>query len=225
MSVDQILACEEAVRCQDDLFFESPISKPQLFSVSNDELYDFDSLEERELLSDSPENIFKSDILNSEGTHEEASPAPQKNKRIKKGPKHEDYVADPYVYRKSKKEKKKPPKDKEDGEKSQYPTKNLLQNLKTAHLEYLKKHLPPYILQKSKLVMRLMKTNKTNLQDYTDLYNIADFRATFAQMFEEKYLYRSLMLSRCEPRAKKNHSKKIEVFEEGFRNRKLTNIN
>ena len=43
MSVDQILACEEAVRCQDDLFFESPTSKPQLFSASNDELYDFDS--------------------------------------------------------------------------------------------------------------------------------------------------------------------------------------
>jgi len=44
-------------------------------------------------------------------------------------------------------------------------------------------------------------------------------------MFAERYLYRSMMLSRCESIAKKNHSKKIGVFENAFRNKKLTSIN
>lgn len=52
-----------------------------------------------------------------------------------------------------------------------------------------------------------------------------EFQEVFEKMFEEKYLYRSMMLSRSESTAKKNHVGKIEVFEEAFKNKQFKSIN
>ena len=60
---------------------------------------------------------------------------------------------------------------------------------------------------------------------YAELYSIAEFRPVFERMFAERYLYRHMMLSRSETTAKKNHSRKISVFEEAFKLREFDHIN
>jgi len=64
-----------------------------------------------------------------------------------------------------------------------------------------------------------------NMKAYEKLYGMHEFQEVFEKMFEEKYLYRSMMLSRSESTAKKNHVGKIEVFEEAFKNKQFKSIN
>ena len=60
---------------------------------------------------------------------------------------------------------------------------------------------------------------------YEELYNVPQFQSVFEEMFQSRYLYRSMMISRSEVQAKKNHEKKIVVLEEAFKNKKFTKIN
>jgi hypothetical protein len=52
-----------------------------------------------------------------------------------------------------------------------------------------------------------------------------EFSAAFEAMFECKYLYRDLLLSRSILPTKKIHMRKLPVFEEAFRAQKFTKIN
>lgn len=129
---------------------------------------------------------------------------------------HEDYVLDPDAYRKTKVEKKKKVKN-GDSKIPQYPTKNFLQNFKGAHMDYLKSYIPLERLQNYTVTKHLLGSNNISMKIYADLYSITEFRPVFERMFAERYLYRHMMLSRSETTAKKNHSRKISVFEEAFK--------
>ena len=68
-------------------------------------------------------------------------------------------------------------------------------------------------LRKMDILKPLYAKNTMSMKAYERLYGVAEFQKIFEQMFEEKYLYRALMLSRSEVLAKKNHVAKIDIFE------------
>jgi hypothetical protein len=109
--------------------------------------------------------------------------------------------------------------------KPQYPTKNLLQNFKGAHLSYLRSKMSERELKCNQGYAVLEGRNCMSMQAYVELYSTPAFEVLFEEMFASRYLHRAMMLSRSELLAKRNHSKKIAVFEEAFRSKKFTNIN
>lgn len=109
--------------------------------------------------------------------------------------------------------------------KGQYPTKNLLQNFKGAHLDYLEMHFPINMLKKMEALKPLYAKNTMNMKAYEKLYEMPEFQEVFEKMFAERYLYRAMMLSRSEFTSKKNHVIKISVFEDAFNSKQFNSIN
>lgn len=126
---------------------------------------------------------------------------------------------------KSKNIHKKDKSTKNAGKIAQYPTKNFLQNFKGAHYDYLKKFFSEDQLKKYPAVEHLRGKKSVSRSLYQSLYSIPEFHPAFEKMFSSKYLYRSMMLSRSELAAKKNHEKKIDVLEEAFRSQTFLKIN
>ena len=92
-------------------------------------------------------------------------------------------------------------------------------------MTYLKDHLSEKVIQKYPITQHLGRTNHINMKNYVELYSVEEFRPIFEKMFEEKFLYRHMMLSRSELTAKMNHSRKILVLERAFHNKKFDHIN
>ena len=120
----------------------------------------------------------------------------KKQKRVKKDAKWKsssEYVMDPEAYKNIKETKK---KSIFKVKKPQYPTKNFLQNFKSAHHDFLKSRVAPEILGRYQVVERLTSKIGMNMKAYCELYSIEDFEAIFKEMFASKFLYRAMMLSR-----------------------------
>lgn len=55
------------------------------------------------------------------------------------------------------------------------------------------------------------------MKDYETLYNTPEFEQAFTKFFDQKVLYRELMISRSSLRARKIHMQKLDVFQRAFR--------
>lgn len=75
------------------------------------------------------------------------------------------------------------------------------------------------------IIEYLRGKNGISLEDYERLYRMKEFSAAFEAMFRCKYLYRELLLSRSILATKKDHMKKLYVFEEAFRSQSFKKIN
>ncbi len=57
-------------------------------------------------------------------------------------------------------------------ETKQYPTKNILQNFRGAHLDFLEMNLPYNYLIHFNIYNSIKKKNSISMEDYKELYNI-----------------------------------------------------
>ena len=118
---------------------------------------------------------------------------------------------------------RKAPKEKLPG----YPTKNLLQNMKQPHLEYIENKLRAKGTDPATfpLLKELHGKPGMNLNEYETLYRMEEFREILKDFFRDKVLYRTLMVSRAVLETKKTSLRMLGVFEKAFRARKFTKIN
>lgn len=63
------------------------------------------------------------------------------------------------------------------------------------------------------------------MKDYERLYKISEFEEAWKKMFDTIYLFRALMISRCQADARREFVKKIYVFKKAFLEKKFDRIN
>lgn len=63
------------------------------------------------------------------------------------------------------------------------------------------------------------------MKDYEVMYRTKEFEETFNVFFDQKVLYRELMISRSSLRARIIHMQKLDVFERAFRGKVFDRIN
>ena len=63
------------------------------------------------------------------------------------------------------------------------------------------------------------------MKDYERLYKIGEFKKVWEKMFGTAYLFRALMISRCQEDARREFVKKIYVFKKAFLEEKFERIN
>jgi len=71
----------------------------------------------------------------------------------------------------------------------------------------------------------LREKSGLNLEEFEILYRIPEFHSTFEAMFEERFLYRCLMISRSSLETKMIALKKLDIFEKAFRAQHFRKIN
>lgn len=63
------------------------------------------------------------------------------------------------------------------------------------------------------------------MNDYTDLFNVEEFRPLFGEYFKDKTEYRDLMQSRISVQLKQEYMKRLPVFYKAYKERVFLKIN
>ena len=101
-------------------------------------------------------------------------------------------------------------------------TKNILAFLKSRHRNYLKlywkKCKTGNIKEDHPILARILfsKGNKIALKDFETIYKMRELSACWISMFQSRYLYHQLMLSRALIEQRLEYNQKMRVFEEAF---------
>jgi len=109
--------------------------------------------------------------------------------------------------------------------KDAYPTKNFLPAFKGPHLQFLSEQKGMDYMMSFPLIQDIKEKNGISMTDYEKLYKVPEFEEVWKEMFETRYLYRAMMLSRSTAVARKIHVKKIPVFQEAFVTKIFNRIN
>lgn len=94
-----------------------------------------------------------------------------------------------------------------------YWTNNFLPNSKNPHFDYLEKVKGLQYIQNNPRLVEIRKKNGITLGDYLYLYSIGELREVWKKFFNQKVLYRDLMISRADSTSKLIYVKLLKRFE------------
>lgn len=80
-------------------------------------------------------------------------------------------------------------------------------------------------MDRLEIIQRINSKFGISMKDYEDLYNMKELRPIWAKMFECKFLFRALMVSRCVTEVRKVYVPKLPVFEKAFEEHRFYKIN